>query len=63
MCGTKDSVECNCEVKVTELENGYQVHITGEKVKDTLKAESIKKCIEMCCSGKIPFMPFNGCCR
>ena len=52
MCGGS---EVKCEVKVTELSDGYQVHITGNKVKDTLKAENLKKCIQACCSGREPF--------
>jgi hypothetical protein len=52
MCGSSD---VKCEVKVTELKDGYQVQITGDKVKDALKADNLKKCIESCCSGKAPF--------
>ena len=58
MCG---SSEVKCEVKVTELENGYQVQVTGEGVKDALKAEGLKKCIQACCSGEKPFK--NTCCH
>jgi hypothetical protein len=57
MCGG-DGVKC--EVKVTELENGYQIQITGDNVKDALKAENLKKCIEACCSGEAPVKEF--CC-
>ncbi len=52
MCEGSD---VKCEIKVIELEDGYQVQITGGKVKDTLKAESLKKCIQACCSGEGPF--------
>lgn len=52
MCGGSD---VKCEVKVVELEDGYQVQITGGKVKDALKPENLKKCIEACCSGEAPF--------
>lgn len=52
---------CKCDVEVTEIENGYQVQITGDKVKDTLKPENLKKCIEACCSGKAPFK--DNCCN
>ncbi len=57
MCGGSD---VKCEIKVTELEAGYQVQITGSKVKDTLKAENLKKCIQACCSGEAPFK--DKCC-
>ena len=49
MCGSSD---VKCEVKVTELEDGYQVQITGGGVKDALKAENLSRCIEACCSGE-----------
>ncbi len=52
MCGGND---VKCEVKVIELENGYQIQIIGDKVKDALKPENLKKCIEACCSGEAPF--------
>jgi len=52
MCGGND---VKCEVKVIELKDGYRVQITGDKVKDTLKAENLKKCIQSCCSGEAPF--------
>lgn len=55
-CGT----DVNCKIEVTEIENGYQVQITGDDVKDTIKAENLKKCIEACCSGKAPFK--DSCC-
>ncbi len=55
-CGS----DVKCEVKVTELEDGYQVQITGGKVKDALKAENLQKCIKACCSGKGPFK--ETCC-
>ena len=48
---------CGCEVKVIELEDGYRVQITGGNVKDVLKPENLKKCVEACCSGK------DVCCR
>lgn len=52
MCGGSD---VKCKVKVIELEDGYQIQITGGKVKDTLRGENLKKCIEACCSGEAPF--------
>jgi hypothetical protein len=52
MCGTN---EVKCEVKVTELKNGYQIQITGGNVKDVLKPENLKKCIQACCSDEAPF--------
>ena len=58
MCGEND---VKCEVKVIELEDGYQVRITGGKVKNTLKPENLKKCIEACCSGKASFK--DSCCH
>ncbi len=58
MCEGSD---VKCEVKVIELEDGYQVQITGGKVKDTLKPENLKKCIQACCSGKAPFKDTCPC--
>mgnify|MGYP001571386075 CR=1 FL=1 len=58
MCSTGD---VKCEIKVIELKDGYQVQITGGNVKDALKPENLKKCIEACCSGKAPFK--DGCCQ
>jgi hypothetical protein len=55
MCGSSD---IKCEIKVNELKDGYQVQITGDKLKDMLKPESLKKCIQSCCSGEK-----NTCCR
>lgn len=52
MCGGS---RVKCEIKVIELDDGYQVQITGSKVKDTLKADNLKKCIQSCCSGEVPF--------
>jgi hypothetical protein len=52
MCGSSD---IKCDVKVVELKDGYQIQITGDKVKETLKPENLKKCIEACCSGEVPF--------
>ncbi len=52
MCGSGD---VKCDIKVTELKDGYQLQITGKDVKDTLKSENLKKCIEACCSGEAPF--------
>ena len=57
MCSGND---VKCEVKVIELEDGYQVQITGGKVKDSLKAENLKKCIQACCAGEGPFK--DTCC-
>lgn len=58
MCGNSD---IKCEIKVIELKEGYQVQIAGRNVKDALKPENLKKCIEACCSGKAPFKDI--CCR
>lgn len=58
MCGEN---KVKCEVKLIELKDGYQVQITGGNVKDALKPESLKNCIEACCSGKAPFKDI--CCR
>jgi hypothetical protein len=52
MCGSGD---VKCDIKVTELEDGYQLQITGKDVKDALKSENLKRCIEACCSGEAPF--------
>lgn len=52
MCGGKD---IKCEIKVNVLKDGFQVQITGGKVKDVLKPENLKKCIEACCTGEAPF--------
>jgi len=52
MCGCND---VKCDIKVTELENGYQIQVTGNNVKNALKAENLKKCIQACCSGEAPF--------
>lgn len=49
MCGAS---KVKCEIKVTELKDGYQVQITGGDVKDAIKQENLKKRIEACCSGK-----------
>ncbi len=56
-CGS----DVKCDIKVTELEDGYQIKITGKDVKKELKPENLKKCIESCCSGKAPFKDL--CCR
>jgi hypothetical protein len=58
MCGSSD---VKCDIKVTELEDGYQIKITGKDVKEALKADNLKNCIESCCSGKVPFKDL--CCR
>lgn len=58
MCGDSD---VKCEIKVIELDDGYQVQITGGGVKDALKPENLKKCIEACCSGQAA--PKESCCR
>lgn len=58
MCGCGD---VKCEVKVSELDDGYQVQITGSDVKGALKPENLKKCIESCCAGEAPFKDI--CCR
>lgn len=57
MCGDKEE---KCNVKVTELTNGYQVQITGSKVKAALKPENLRKCIKVCCSGEAPFKDICG---
>ncbi|MFZ5800411.1 MAG: hypothetical protein ACOY3D_03410 [Candidatus Omnitrophota bacterium] len=49
MCGESN---VKCEIKVTELKDGYEVRVTGDKVKDVLKPEGLKKCIQSCCSGQ-----------
>ena len=49
-----------CDIKVTEVENGYRIEVTGDDVKEKCKdifdnccsAESIKKCCEACCEPK-----------
>jgi hypothetical protein len=58
MCGTSD---VKCDIKVIELEDGYQIKITGKDVKEALKPENLKNCIEACCSGKARFKDL--CCR
>ena len=58
MCGSSG---VKCEVKVIELEDGYQVQITGGEVKGALKAENLKQCVEACCSGEAPFK--DTCCQ
>ena len=52
MCASND---VKCEVKVIELKDGFQVQITGGKVKDILKPENLRKCIQACCSGEGAF--------
>jgi hypothetical protein len=52
MCSGSD---VKCKVEVAELEKGYQLQITGDDVKDAIKPENLKKCIEACCSGEEPF--------
>lgn len=52
MCGGSG---VKCEVKVIELKEGFQVQITGGNVKDVLKKENLKKCIEACCGGETSF--------
>lgn len=56
-CGS----DVKCDIKVTELEDGYQIKITGKEVKDALKPENLKNCIAACCSGEAPFKDL--CCR
>lgn len=48
--------EC-CDVKVSELENGYTVEITGDDVK-----EKCKDIFDNCCSGKNLKKIFQECC-
>ncbi len=46
-----------CEIKVTELDNGYQIQVTGDEVKDRCKdlkdkccdEKTVKKMISCCC--------------
>ena len=57
MCGSSD---VKCDIKVTELEDGYQIKITGKDVKEALKPENLKNCIEACCSGEAPFKDLCG---
>ena len=57
MCGSSD---VKCDVRVVELKDGYQIQITGDKIKEALKPENLKKCIEACCSGEAPFK--ETCC-
>jgi hypothetical protein len=57
MCGSGD---VKCDIKVTELEDGYQIKITGKDVKEALKPENLKNCIEACCSGEAPFKDLCG---
>ncbi len=38
--------EC-CNIKVTEKEDGYQIEVTGEDIK-----EKCKTILESCCCGK-----------
>ncbi|MDP2939467.1 MAG: hypothetical protein Q8O13_05275 [Candidatus Omnitrophota bacterium] len=57
MCGEG---RAKCEVKVIELKDGYQVRITGGKIKNALKPENLKECIQACCSGEAPFKDICG---
>ncbi len=51
-----------CEIKVTELDEGYRIEVTGEKVKDML-GECLKHCVP---EGRIGWPPpgkeQTGCC-
>ena len=46
-----------CDIKVTEIENGYRIEIQGEEVSEKCKSvfenycseENIKKKVEECC--------------
>lgn len=58
MCGGSD---VKCKVEVIELEKGYQIQITGDDVKDAMKPENLKRCIEACCSGEAPSKEL--CCK
>ena len=58
MCGGSN---VKCRIKVIEIVDGYQVQITGRDVKEALKPENLKNCIEACCAGKAPFKEI--CCR
>ena len=57
MCGPGN---VKCDIKVTELEDGYQINITGKEVKEALKPENLKNCIESCCSGEAPSKDLCG---
>ena len=52
-----DEKKCDCEIKVTTIDNGYQITVTGDNVKEMCTPENIKKCIESCCNGAS-----NSCC-
>lgn len=51
--------EC-CDIKVTEIENGYRIEVTGKDLKGRCKSvfekccseENIKKCFQSCCGLK-----------
>ncbi|MEW6601078.1 MAG: hypothetical protein AB1499_08915 [Nitrospirota bacterium] len=48
--------EC-CNIKVTEKEDGYQIEVTGEGVK-----EKCKSILERCCSGSEEKKSGKSCC-
>ncbi len=50
-----------CKISVIELEDGYQVEISGRNIKNVIKPEKLKMCIESCCSGGSPSKD-NCCC-
>ncbi len=52
MCCSGDA---KCSINVTELENGFQIQVIGDQVKESLKPENLKRCLEACCQGKEPF--------
>ena len=57
---------CDCEVKLTETENGYSLEVKGKDVKERLKGcfEQMKGWVEMCCSGKkSSFKEPTQCCN
>ena len=46
-----------CDVKVTEIDNGYRIEVTGEDIKGKCKdtccsPDDIKKCFQSCCEIK-----------
>ncbi len=49
-----------CDVKVTEIENGYRIEVTGDGIKERCKAVfenccsqgNIEKCLQACCGVK-----------
>ncbi len=46
-----------CDIKVTELDKGYRIEITGEDVK-----EKCKTIVENCCTGETPWAEMMKSC-